>query len=74
MAIAPTTHAAAIPSLDRVLREPALAATIDRYGRDEATHALRIELARLREAALAQTLAPKSLAIEGIAASRSASE
>lgn len=67
MATAPTTNAAAIPSLDRVMREPALAPAIDRYGRDETTLALRAELAMLREAALTQTLDAASLAIERIA-------
>jgi L-seryl-tRNA(Ser) seleniumtransferase len=68
VATAPRTTPAAIPSLDRVLREPALAATIDRYGRDETTRALRVELATLREAALAQTLDEPSLAVDRIAA------
>jgi L-seryl-tRNA(Ser) seleniumtransferase len=67
VATAPTTNAAAIPSLDRVMREPALAPAIDRYGRDETTLALRAELAMLREAALTQTLDAASLAIERIA-------
>ncbi|MET0230405.1 MAG: L-seryl-tRNA(Sec) selenium transferase [Rhodanobacteraceae bacterium] len=67
MATASRITPAAIPSLDRVLREPELASAIDRYGRDEATHAVRTELATLRDAALAQTLDAASLAVDGIA-------
>jgi L-seryl-tRNA(Ser) seleniumtransferase len=68
MATVRAATAADIPSLDRLLRDPALAGTLARHGREEATHALRTELATLRDAALARSLDPESLASDSIAA------
>jgi L-seryl-tRNA(Ser) seleniumtransferase len=68
MATVRAAAAADIPSLDRLLRDPALTVTLARYGREEATHALRAELATLRDAALAHALDPDSLASAAIAA------
>ena len=58
---APPATAADIPSLDRLLREPALGETTARYGRDETVSALRSELADLREIALANGLSREAL-------------
>jgi len=59
--------AARIPSLDRLLREPAFAEPLAHYGRSQLTVALRAELERLRAQALAgacddAALAPAALA------------
>jgi len=51
-----TASAADIPSLDRLLRDAALADVLAKFGRVETTAALRTELARLRDAAIAHTL------------------
>jgi L-seryl-tRNA(Ser) seleniumtransferase len=51
-----TATAADIPSLDRLLRDAAFADALATYGRDETTLALRTDLARLRDAAMARTL------------------
>ncbi len=53
--------AARIPSLDRLLRRPALEPLLDRHGRTQVTSALRTQLARLRQEARAGTLAATSL-------------
>ncbi len=46
-----------IPSLDRLLREPAFAGLLANFGRSELAAALRLELERLRQRALAGTAA-----------------
>lgn len=56
-----------IPSLDRVLHQPALAALLGRYGRTQVTGALRGHLAVLRGAALAGSLDASDLEEEQIA-------
>ena len=53
--------AARIPSLDRLLRRPALEPLLERHGRTQVTSALRTQLARLRQEARAGTLAATSL-------------
>ena len=56
MATVRAATAADIPSLDRLLRDPALADALSRYGHEETAAGLRGELAHLREAALDRTL------------------
>ncbi|HEV3180089.1 MAG TPA: L-seryl-tRNA(Sec) selenium transferase [Steroidobacteraceae bacterium] len=57
-----------IPSLDRLLRRPALEALLARHGRTQVTGALRAHLARLRQAARNGTLAAASLTEDTLAA------
>ncbi|WP_133001003.1 L-seryl-tRNA(Sec) selenium transferase [Luteimonas arsenica] len=56
-----------IPSLDRLLRDDALAALRAEYGTTQVTAALRTRLDALREAALAGTLARDGLRAEAVA-------
>jgi L-seryl-tRNA(Ser) seleniumtransferase len=65
--------AARIPSVDRLLREPALEVLLSRHGRTQVTAALRTQLARLRQAARAGTLAPASLTEDTLVAALAAS-
>lgn len=64
----PSATAAAIPSLDRLLHQPALGALLARHGRNQVTAALRTHLDRLRKDALAGSLNCAALAPEQIAA------
>jgi L-seryl-tRNA(Ser) seleniumtransferase len=68
----PTTalpaQAADIPSVDRLLRAPALQELLARHGRTAVTAALRAQLAQLREWAIAGRLEQGSLADSAIAA------
>ena len=57
-----------IPSLDRLLRDDALAAPLTQFGRDEVTRALRVHLNALREKAQAGALDATQLANNAIAA------
>ena len=57
-----------IPSLDRLLRDDALAAPLTQFGRDEVTRALRVHLNALREQAQAGALDAAQLANNAIAA------
>lgn len=59
--------AADIPSLDRLLNRPALAALLTSYGRSQVTTALRAHLHDLRSQAMAGTLEPGALNDEAIA-------
>ena len=59
--------AAKIPSLDRLLREPAFAESLAQYGHGQVVDALRGELERLRAQALAGTLAEAALTPAAIA-------
>ncbi|ANN69769.1 L-seryl-tRNA(Sec) selenium transferase [Bordetella bronchialis] len=61
-------RAADIPSLDRLLNAPALAALAPRYGRTQLVAALRSHLDTLRQAALAGTLPGASIVAETVAA------
>lgn len=61
-------RAADIPSLDRLLNAPALAALAPRYGRTQLVAALRSHLDTLRQAALAGTLPGTSIVAETVAA------
>ena len=63
----PPAVVADIPSVDRLLNRPALAALLARHGRAQVTSALRLHLDCLRRAALAGTLASAALADEVIA-------
>jgi L-seryl-tRNA(Ser) seleniumtransferase len=56
-----------IPSLDRLLREPALARLLANFGRAELAAALRLQLERLRRRVLAGTAATAELAAATIA-------
>jgi L-seryl-tRNA(Ser) seleniumtransferase len=60
--------AAVIPSLDRLLNQPALAALLAHHGRSQVTSALRAHLDELRREALAGALNPASLADDRVAA------
>jgi L-seryl-tRNA(Ser) seleniumtransferase len=60
--------AARIPSLDRLLRDPAFAGLLARHGHSQLTAALRDELERLRAQALAGTLDDAALEAAAIAA------
>jgi L-seryl-tRNA(Ser) seleniumtransferase len=64
------THSAAsaIPSLDSLLKRSALQGLISTHGRRQVVNALRLHLAALREAALAQQLDPLALDEARIAA------
>ncbi|ANN74911.1 L-seryl-tRNA(Sec) selenium transferase [Bordetella bronchialis] len=61
-------RAADIPSLDRLLNAPALAALAPQYGRTQLVAALRSHLDTLRQAALAGTLPGASIVAETVAA------
>jgi L-seryl-tRNA(Ser) seleniumtransferase len=61
--------AADIPSLDRLLRAPALSEPLTAYGRDEVTRALRGHLAHLRERAVADGIDTTQVDERHIAAS-----
>ena len=63
-----TATAAAIPSLDRLLNQPALEPLLARHGRSQLVSALRTHLEGLRREALAGTLDPASLAEAQVAA------
>ena len=63
---------AQIPSLDRLLRRPALEPLLDRHGRTQVTSALRTQLARLRQEARAGTLAATSLEEDSLLAALAA--
>ena len=60
--------AAVIPSLDRLLNQPALGALVAHHGRTQVTTALRAHLDDLRREALAGSLNPASLGEERLAA------
>jgi L-seryl-tRNA(Ser) seleniumtransferase len=60
--------AAAIPSLDRLLNQPALGALLAHHGRTQVTSALRAHLDDLRREALSGSLNPASLGDDPIAA------
>ena len=62
------TAAAAIPSLDRLLSQPALEPLLAHHGRTRVTSALRAHLNDLRRDALAGALNPICLAEESVAA------
>jgi len=64
--------AARIPSLDRLLRRPALEPLLERHGRTQVTSALRTQLARLRQEARAGTLAATSLEEDSLLAALAA--
>jgi L-seryl-tRNA(Ser) seleniumtransferase len=61
-----------IPSLDRLLRQPALEPLLRRHGRTQVTGALRAQLARLRQQARGGALAPAALTEEALLASLAA--
>ena len=61
--------AADLPSLDRLLNRPALAALLTRHGRSQVTATLRTHLNDLRSRALAGTLESTALSDEAIAQS-----
>ena len=63
-----TSDAAAIPSLDRLLNQPALEPLLAHHGRTQVTCALRAHLNELRREALAGSLNPASLGYERVAA------
>ena len=60
--------AADIPSVDRILNRPALAALLAQHGRTHVTSILRSHLDELREAALAGTLQSVAVADDAIGA------
>jgi L-seryl-tRNA(Ser) seleniumtransferase len=60
--------AAAIPSLDRLLNQPALEELLAHHGRTQVTSALRAHLDDLRRAALSGSLNPASLGDDRVAA------
>ena len=67
--------AAAIPSLDRLLNQPALGSLLAHHGRTQVTSALRDHLDALRREALSGSLNPVALsegqvaaALEGVVA------
>jgi len=64
----PAAQAADIPSVDRLLRAPALQEVLARHGRTPVTAALRAQLAQLRRAAIAGRLERESLAESSLAA------
>jgi L-seryl-tRNA(Ser) seleniumtransferase len=64
----PRASAADIPSVDRLLNQPALASLLARHGRTQTTSALRAHLDGLRDAALAGALQPATLSDDSIAA------
>jgi L-seryl-tRNA(Ser) seleniumtransferase len=61
-------QAADIPSVDRLLRAPALQELLARHGRTAVTAALRAQLAQLRQCAIAGQLEQRSLTDAAIAA------
>jgi L-seryl-tRNA(Ser) seleniumtransferase len=65
----PRASAADIPSLDRLLNRPALAALLTRHGRTQVTTTLRTHLNDLRSRALAGTLESIALSDDAIAQS-----
>jgi L-seryl-tRNA(Ser) seleniumtransferase len=67
LAQVPPANAAEIPSLDRLLKLPALESLLARHGRTQVTAALRAHLAGLRGAALGGTLERAALTEEAIA-------
>jgi L-seryl-tRNA(Ser) seleniumtransferase len=67
----PLARAAEIPSLDRLLKRPAVEALLARHGRTQVTGALRVQLAALRQAARTGTLAAASLSEDALVASLS---
>jgi L-seryl-tRNA(Ser) seleniumtransferase len=64
---APLASAADIPSLDSLLRQPALAGLVPRHGRTQVVGALRSHLEGLRKAALGGALSHAALRAEAIA-------
>ena len=64
---APPVRPSDIPSLDRLLREPALAGLLAGFGRSELTAALRVHLERLRRRACAGTATRAQLSTAAIA-------
>ena len=67
LAEASRASAADIPSLDRLLKRPALAELLTRYGRTQVTASLRMHLQDLRNLAVAGTLERIALTDEAIA-------
>jgi L-seryl-tRNA(Ser) seleniumtransferase len=65
----PRANAADIPSLDRLLNRPALAALLAQHGRTQVTTTLRTHLQDLRSHAVAGDLEPIALSDEAIARS-----
>ena len=63
-----TSAAASIPSLDRLLNQPALQPLLARHGRTQVVSALRAQLDDLRREALAGSLDPASLEDAHVAA------
>jgi L-seryl-tRNA(Ser) seleniumtransferase len=61
-------QAADIPSVDRLLRAPALQELLARHGRTSVTAALRAQLAELRQCAIAGQLEQRSLTDAAVAA------
>ena len=70
MATAKPSNLAAIPSVDRVLREPAVAALADSHGQPAARDAVREALADLRAALKAGREAPAPGALAGAVAAK----
>ena len=64
---APTSFAARLPAVDRVLGTPALRALMAEYGTSAATKAVRAAIDALRPAALAGDVAPENLQPDAIA-------
>ena len=64
---APPVRPSDIPSLDRLLREPALAGLLAGFGRSELTAALRLQLETLRRRALAGSAACAEISTPAIA-------
>jgi L-seryl-tRNA(Ser) seleniumtransferase len=62
-----TAHAADIPSVDKLLRDPRLASVAQRHGRECLTAALRAHLEHLRSLALNATLVRAALDTDAIA-------
>ena len=60
--------AAAIPSLDRLLNQPALGSLLAHHGRSQVTSALREHLDGLRRDALSGSLNPIALSEDQVAA------
>ncbi len=66
----PTASLRDLPSVDRVLAEPALAAVLERYRRDFVVDAVRDDLARAREAVGAGGSVPSSAGVARAVAAR----
>src|SRR5579883_2278674 len=64
--------AAAIPSVDRLLNQPALGILLESHGRSQVTSALRAHLDELRKASLEGSLNPASLGDDRVAAALAA--